>query len=103
MYRSTQRDDFVGVQFGVRMLVARREFEEIGHQLLHSWDARGTADQHDLANISSGEAGVPQCLTAWLSGALQDGLDQLLELRARDLATIKPAVWQRDLDARTVA
>ena len=46
---------------------------------------------------------IPQCLMARLGGALQDRLDELLQLRASDLAAIKSAVRQRDLDARTIA
>ena len=83
MHGRAQRDDFVGIQIGVRLAV-----EQIFHERANLRDARRAADQHDFVNLLGLEAGVFQSLLAGTDGAVDDRLDQLLELLARDLAPV---------------
>ena len=68
--------------------------EQILHQRAHFRDARRTADQHDFVNLLGLEVRIFQSLLAGADGAIDDGLDQLLELLARDFAPVAFAAGQ---------
>ena len=74
------RHDFVRIDALVRLLA-----EELAHQLLDLRHARRAADQHDLVDLRRVDAGVGQRLLHRRHRALQQIVDQLLELGARQL------------------
>ena len=58
----------------------RRALEQLFHQLADSRNARGAAHQHDFVDLLRLEAGIFQRLLHRADGAVDDRLDQLLEL-----------------------
>ena len=89
---SAERDDFVGIEFGVGLLAARREMEEVIDQAAHRGDARRSADEDDLVNLFWRDAGIGQGLLAGTGSARENWFDQLLEDFARNVALIAVAV-----------
>ena len=73
-------DDLIRVDALVRLLA-----EELLHDFLDLRHARHAADQNDFADFSGGEAGILERLAARLDGALDEIVDQRLELGARQL------------------
>jgi hypothetical protein len=84
-------DDLVGVELGVELLVAGGEIEEFGDERAHCGDAGRAADHDDFVDVGGREAGVLQGLLYRDSGAGDHRRDELLELRAGDLAQV--FVW----------
>ena len=78
--RRADRDDFVRVDALVRLLA-----EELAHQLLDLRHARRAADEHDLVDLLRVDAGVGQRLLHRRHRPLQQVVDELFELRARQL------------------
>jgi hypothetical protein len=78
--RRADRDDFVGVHALVRFLA-----EELAHHLLDLRHARRAADQHDLVDLLRVHARVRQRLLHGRHRPLQQVVDELFELRARQL------------------
>jgi hypothetical protein len=78
--------------------VCGSRWKEIFHQSANFGNARGSADQHDFVNLFGLEAGVFQGLLAGADGAVDDRLNELLELLARDLAQIALAAGQLDVE-----
>ena len=78
--RRADRDDFVRVDALVRLLA-----EELLHDLLHLGHAGHAADEDDLVDLARRQAGVLQRLAAGLDRALDEVVDQRLELGARQL------------------
>ena len=72
--------DFVGVDALVRLLA-----EELLDDLLHLRNARRTADQHDFVDLRRVDAGIGKRLLGRADRLLQQVVDELLELRARQL------------------
>jgi hypothetical protein len=67
--------------------------EELAHQLLHFRHAGRSADQHDLVDLAWTDTGVGERLLHRAHRALQQIVDELFELRARqlDLQVPRPA------------
>ena len=84
-----QGDNFVRIQVGVRLAM-----EHLFHQSAHFGNSRRAADQHHFINLLGLQAGIFQGLFARADGAIDDGLNQLLELFPRDLSLIVLAAWQ---------
>ena len=86
------RDDLVGVDALVRLLA-----EQVLDDLLHLRDARRAADQHDFVDLRGVDAGVGQRLLRRADGLLQQIVDELLELRARQLhlQVLRPGLHRR--------
>src|SRR5580700_6978790 len=61
-------------------------------------DAGGSADQDDFVNLFGLEASIFESLLAGADGAVDDGLDELFELFARDLAEIMLAAGKFDIE-----
>ena len=59
--------------------------EEGLHDLLHLRHAGHASDEHDLVDLAGGEAGVLERLLAGLDGALNQVVDERLELGAGQL------------------
>ena len=78
--RRADRDDFVRVHALVRLLA-----EQLLDDRLHLRNARRAADQHDLVDLRRVDAGVGQRLLGRADGPLQQVVDELLELGARQL------------------
>jgi hypothetical protein len=79
-------DDFVGIEFGVGLLAAGAEVEELVDERADGGDAGRAADQDDFVDLSGV---MPASLRACLHGAAvraMTGCDELLELRAGDFA-----------------
>ena len=77
------------------MWLAAKEFL---HKSSNSWDARGSAHENDFVNLFGLEASVFQSLLAWANGAVDDRLNELFELLARDLAQIALAARQFNIE-----
>jgi len=73
-----QGHDLIGVNALVRLAA-----EELAHRLLDSRHTRHAADQDDLGDLISADAGVLQRLAARLDGALHQIFGQLLQLGPR--------------------
>ncbi len=73
-------DDFVRVDALVRLLA-----EELLHELLDLRHARRAADEHDLVDVRRLQPGIGKRLPDRRHRALQQVVDELLELRARQL------------------
>ena len=89
--RGADGHDLVRVDALVRLLA-----EELLHDLLHLRHAGHAADQDDLVDLGRREAGVLERLAAGLDGALDQVVDQRLELGARELQRqVLRARWRR--------
>ncbi len=82
-----ESDDFVGIEIGVRLAA-----EHFFHQRANFRDARGATDQHDFVDLLGFQVGVFHRLLAGADGAIDDGLNELLELLAGDLALVALAL-----------
>ena len=78
--RRADRHDFIRIDPFVRFLP-----EELAHQLLHLRHARRAADEHDLVDLRRVDARVRQRLLHRRHRPLQQIVDELLELGARQL------------------
>ena len=78
--RGADGDDLVRVHSLVRLLA-----EELLHDLLHLRHAGHAADEDDLVDLARRQAGILERLLAGLDGALDQVVDQALELGAREL------------------
>src|SRR5215469_2491080 len=74
--------------------------EEIVNQLAYCWNARRSADEHNLVDLLGRNARIGQCLLAGTGGAVQYAFDELLEDFARNLALIAIAVGKLDIKLR---
>ncbi len=80
LHGRAHRDDLVGVHRLVRILA-----EELLDLLLHQRDPRRATHQNDLVDLAGREAGVRKRAAAGLERTLDQVLDELLELGAREL------------------
>ncbi len=71
----------VGIDAAVRLFA-----EELLHQFLNLGHAGLAADEHHLVDLAGGDAGIGHSLLAGLDRALDQVLNQLLQLGARELA-----------------
>ena len=92
LHGRAEGDDFIGIQIGVRFAL-----EQFFDQRANFGNARGAADEHDFVDLFRLQAGIFQRLLAGADGAIDDGLNQLLELFARDLALVALAAGQFDV------
>src|SRR5581483_4798194 len=76
----------------------RHALEQVLNQFPHLGNARGTAHQHDLVNLLRLKIRIFQSLPSRANGAVQDGLNQLLELLARDFAPIPLAAGKVNIE-----
>ena len=76
----------------------RLAVEQFLHQRANLGNARRTADQYDFVDLFGLEAGIFQRLLAGADGAIDDRLNQLLELLAGDFALIALAAGQFDVE-----
>merc|ERR1719401_2287495 len=65
----------IGVDAAVRLLAV----EEVLHELLHLWDARGAADKHNLVNLVLLQARILKDLLHWAQRVLEEVVVDLLE------------------------
>ena len=72
----------------------RFALEQIFHQSAHFRNTRGSADEDDFVNLFGLEPSIFQRLLARPYGAVDDGLNQLLELLSSDLAQIPLSTGQ---------
>src|SRR5919108_222416 len=72
-------DDFVRIQLAVRCAA-----EQLLDQAPHERDARGAADEHDFFDVLRLEAGISEGLAARIQRAIDQRMNQQLELRARN-------------------
>ena len=93
LYRRPQSDHFIGIQ--VRMGLAPEHFF---HQRANFWNARRTTDQHDFVDLFRLEIRIFQRLLAGADGAVDDGVNELLKLRPRNLALVALAVRQFNIE-----
>jgi hypothetical protein len=94
LHRGADRHHLIGVHGAVRLAAEQR-----AHLLLHHRDPRAAADQHDLLDVRRLVAGVLERLLARPEAAVDEVLDQLLELRARELhrEVLRTALIRRDV------
>ena len=73
LHGGAERDDFVRIQFDVRLLAARSEMEEIVDELANGGNARGSADQDDFIDLLGRDAGIGESLFAGPTVRLSTG------------------------------
>ena len=95
LHGRAQRNHFIGIQVAVR-----RALEKLFDQLADPRDARRSAHQHGFVDLLRGQPGIFHRLPHWADSAIDHRLDQLLELRARDLALIALAAGKLDIERR---
>ena len=97
LHGRAQGYNFVGIQIGVRLAV-----EHFFHQRANFGNARGAADQHDFVDLLRFQIRILQGLLAGADSAVDDRLNQLLELLTRDLALVSIAAGKLyiELDRR---
>jgi hypothetical protein len=93
LHGRTQRYNFIWIQIRVRLAV-----KEFFDQSADLGNARGSADEHNFVNLLGLEACIFQSLLAGTDRAVDDGLDQLLELFTRNLSQIALATGQFDVE-----
>ena len=72
--------------------------EEILHQAANFRNARRSSDEHDLVDLFGLQPCVFECLLAGADGAVDDGLDHLLERLERNFAAILFPIGQFDVE-----
>src|SRR5208337_2427201 len=83
----------------IRVQVAvRRAPEQLFHQLTHPRNSRRAAHQHGFVNVLWLQASIFQRLLDRADGAIDNGLNQLLKLRLRDLALVALAAGKFDVE-----
>ena len=82
----SESDDFVGVELGMGL-----GSEQVADGLADKRDARGATDEHDFRDVFDCDACIADAFAAGSEGALDNGSDELVEQRPRDLALIAPA------------
>src|SRR5262249_55057766 len=95
LHCSAERYYFIGIQFNVWLTL-----EESLYQSTNARDARRSADEYNLIDFLSGDLGISKRLLGWGNRLLNDRLNQLLKLFARDFALIEVATWQFDIQLR---
>ena len=96
LHGRAERDDFVGIQIGVRRCAGT-----CSSTSLRTSGMRVEPPTSTTSSICSGcEAGVFHRLAHRADGAVDDGLDQLLVLLARDLALVALAAGKFDIEHR---
>jgi hypothetical protein len=92
--RRADGDDLVRVHAAVGILA-----EEALHELLHLRDADRAADQHDLVDVARRDTRVLAGRPHRLERALDQVVDELLELRAREpqVQVLRPGRVRRDV------
>ena len=78
LHSGAESDHFIGIDAFVGLFA-----EKLLHDLLDLWDTRRAADEHDLVDLGSFEPSIVNGLLAGCDGLLNEIVDQLLELRAR--------------------
>ena len=99
LHGGTERDDFVGIELGVRHFAAGAEMEDVVGEAADQGDTRRTTDENDFVDLLGGDGGVFEGLQAGTEGAVNDRLDDLLELLAGDFAPVGLAIRKVETDA----
>src|SRR5690349_6519698 len=93
LHRRAERYHFIGIQLAMWLAA-----EELAHELAHSGNAGGAADQHDFIDLLRLEPGIRKRLLTRANGALQHRSYERFELLARDLALVNLAARQLGFD-----
>src|SRR5579859_6032224 len=96
LHRGAERDNFVRIEFDMWFAS-----EELRHDCTNARDARGPTHKNHLINVFRSKLGVLQRLFCRRDGPLDDRLNQLLELLARNLPLVALAARESYVEFRT--